>query len=70
MTFNYKDEKLLNDMAKDIIYIRRDVDKIIAQLDKDYVTKDQFEPIRKIVYGLVGTILIAFLGAVIAVVIK
>ena len=34
-----------------------------------YVSRAEFEPIQKIVYGMVGFILLAFIGAVVALVI-
>jgi hypothetical protein len=35
-----------------------------------YVTKDEFAPIKLIVFGLVGSVLITVLGAVITTVVK
>lgn len=51
-------------MAKDISYIQQSIAKIEVKLDRDYVTVDQFTPVRNIVYGLVGTLGIATLGAI------
>jgi hypothetical protein len=44
--------------------------KIIEFIDKKYVTKDSFSPVQKIVYGLVGAILLAVVGALVALVLK
>lgn len=44
-------------IANDIQYIRRDVEEIKTKLDKEYVTQDQFDPIKKIVYGMVSVML-------------
>lgn len=41
----------------------------LKDLAEKYVTKEQFHPIQKLVYGLVGLILIAFAGALILLVI-
>ncbi len=38
------------------------------EIDHLYVTKDAFGPIQKLVYGLVGAICLAFMGAVFALV--
>lgn len=57
-------------IANDIHYIRRDVDIIKASLEKEYVTQDQFEPIKRIVYGLVSIILTSVVVGVLALVIK
>lgn len=35
-----------------------------------YVRREEFEPVQKLVYGMVGVILLAFLGAVVALVLR
>jgi thiosulfate reductase cytochrome b subunit len=35
------------------------------KLDQVFVTKSEFDPIKKVVYGLVAAILLAFVGAII-----
>lgn len=50
-------------MKTDIEYIKKEVTKISKKLSREYVTKVEFEPIRKIVYGLIALILTAILGA-------
>lgn len=52
-----------------IEYIKDSIDKIEKKLDNKYVTKDEFAPVKLIVYGLVGMILVAVIGAVIALVV-
>lgn len=64
------EQVMLKGMASDVSYIKGEVEKINTRLEKDYVTQDQFDPIRKIVYGLVSLILIAVVGALLAVVIR
>lgn len=44
-------------IANDISYIKRDVVDIKNSLEKEYVTQDQFDPIKKIVYGMVSVML-------------
>ena len=51
-------------------YIQSEVRGIKTQLEGEYVTKDRFQPVERIVYGMVGTILLAVLGAVVALVIN
>lgn len=51
-------------MAKDISYIQRDLSEIKTKLDRDYVTVDQFTPVRNIVYGMVGILGLATMGAI------
>lgn len=57
-------------IATKIEYIARDVSDIKSKLDDNYVTIDQFEPVKRIVYGMVSVILLAVIGAVVALVIR
>lgn len=41
----------------------------IDKIENGYVTKDQFVPVQKIVFGLTGLILICVVGAIIATVV-
>lgn len=50
-------------------YIKEAIDKIERKIDNKYVTKDEFAPVRMVVYGLVGLILVTVVGAVIAAVV-
>lgn len=45
-------------------------DKFCDKMEKNYVTKTEFKPVQKIVYGLIGTVLTAVLLAIIYVVIN
>ena len=56
-------------IKNDIEYIKTDVEDINAKLDSHYVTKAEFDPVRNIVYGMVGVILLAVIGALVALVI-
>lgn len=59
-------------MANDIEHIKLDLDeikKLFKDLKKNYVTRAEFEPVKKLVYGLVALILIAVAGAVIGLVV-
>jgi len=47
-----------------------DMCELKEMLDETYVTQDQFEPIRRVVYGLVGLALTSVVVAVLAVVLK
>lgn len=57
-------------IANDISYIKSDIKEIKDSVVSTYVTKDQFEPIQRLVYGLVGLILFAVVGAVISLVLN
>jgi thiosulfate reductase cytochrome b subunit len=50
--------------------IQDDVREIKTRIDHNYVTKEEFDPIKKLVYGMVALILTAVVGALIALVIK
>jgi len=47
-----------------IEYIREDVKEIKVRLEKHYITKQEFEPIRKLVYGVVALIGTCIAGAI------
>lgn len=71
------DDKTLSQMAIDQAVILNKlenlndkVDTISDKIEKNYVTQDQFEPVKKIVYGLVGIILFGVVGAILALVIN
>lgn len=51
-------------IATDINYIKRDLGEIKGKLERDYVTTESFTPVRNIVYGLVGILGIATVGAI------
>ena len=49
--------------------LRTDVTEIKQKLDSNYVTKEEFSPVRQIVYGIVSLILLGVVGAVLALVV-
>lgn len=51
-------------------YIQRDISEIKDRLEKDYVTRQELDPIKKIVYGLVGLILTSVFGALMFLILK
>jgi hypothetical protein len=57
-------------IQNDISYIKQEVHDIKVMVQEQYVTKAEFEPIKKIVYGLVSIILIAVVGAIVSLVIS
>ena len=52
----------INEIATDVAIIR-------AELENKYITRFEFDPIKKIVYGVVSMILVAVMSAMIALVI-
>lgn len=63
------DETKLAVMQNTLDYISKRVDGIDTKVSSHYVSKEEFEPIRKIVYGMVSLILIAVVGALVALVV-
>ena len=49
--------------------IESKVINIEQKLEGHYVTKEEFDPVKKIVYGLVSIVLVAVIGAILALVI-
>jgi thiosulfate reductase cytochrome b subunit len=57
----------------DIAILKRDVKYIVRTMDEmnsKVVTKDEFDPIQRLVYGLVGLILASVLAAGMALLLK
>lgn len=52
----------------DLGYIKADIAEIKGKLDNKFVTREAFEPIKLIVFGLVGLILTSVVGAIVALV--
>jgi hypothetical protein len=68
-----KQENIITTIAvikTNVEYIKNEVTEIKCKLEKDFVTNDQFDPIKKIVYGMVSLVLVAVVGAVLALVIQ
>ena len=78
-----REEYQLNNknIMQEIKDIKRDVNDIkvcIAELPEkikeaianDYVSKEAFKPVQKLVYGLVGAVMIGVVGAVLALIFR
>lgn len=61
-----KNEVALALIRQSVDYIKDDVRDIKKKMDDNFVTRGEFDPIKRIVYGLVTLILIAVVGAMIA----
>lgn len=66
---NQSDETKLAVIQTDLTYIKEKLNAVDNKVSSHYVSKEEFEPIKKIVYGLVSLILIAVVGALIAIVV-
>ena len=56
-------------LANDVAHIKSDIAEIKLNMLNSYVTRVEFEPVKKVVYGLVTIVLIAVVGALVALVI-
>ena len=56
-------------ITNDLSYIKEKLNAVDEKVSKNYVTKDEFAPIKQIVYGLVSLILVAVVGALVALVV-
>ena len=45
------------------------IDERLKAMEENYVTKDEFEPVKRVVYGMVGLLLSGMVLAIIALVI-
>jgi hypothetical protein len=64
-------------MKKDIEYIKKSVDDLSGGVkdvkkntETNFVTRAEFTPVRQIVYGMVGLLLTAVVGALISLVLR
>ena len=62
--------KAISLMENDLKYIKQDISEVKVKLDEHYVTKAEFDPVRNIVYGMVGVILLAVIGALVTLVVR
>jgi len=67
---NTRDDVKLAVIQNDLAYIKEKVSAVDSKLNNNYVSKEEFEPIKKIVYGMVGLILVAVVGALVSLIIK
>ena len=49
---------------------KKEADEFRSKLSEIFVTKQEFSPIKTLVYGATGIILMAFFGALVALVIQ
>lgn len=56
-------------LRKDISYMKKQLADIKYQVGDHYVTKDEFEPVRKLVYGMVALVLITVMGLLLSLVV-
>jgi len=57
-------------IPQELVFIKTELSTIRQCLTDNYVTSEAFDPVRKIVYGLVGCVMLSFLGAGMALILK
>lgn len=57
-------------LRSDIAYIKNDVQEIKGKMEVNYVTREEFIPMRNTVYGFISLIVVGFMGAIISLVYK
>ena len=63
-------EGRLTGVEKDIDYLKEEVSQLRLSLKDNHVRREEFEPIKKIVYGVVSVLMMGVVGALLAIVIK
>jgi hypothetical protein len=63
------DETQLAVIQTDLTYIKEKLNAVDTKVSSHYVSKEEFDPIKKIVYGMVSLILIAVVGALVTLVV-
>lgn len=53
-------------IAQKVDYMKDKLDEVDGKLNSHYVTKEEFEPIKKVVYGVVGLMLTLVVGAIVS----
>lgn len=56
-------------LKQELNFIKNRLAAIELKLDQKYVTRVEFDPIQRLVYGMVGLILISVVGALISLVV-
>lgn len=69
MAEDNRDDIKLAVIQNDLTYMKDKLNAIDTKVSSGYVSKEEFEPIKKIVYGVVSLILVAVVGALVALVV-
>jgi len=69
MASDNRDDIKLAVIQTDLTYMKDKLNAIDSKVSSGYVSKEEFEPIKKIVYGVVSLILVAVVGALVALVV-
>jgi hypothetical protein len=64
------DHDLLIELRADVRHLASTLDIFMAQVDLTYVKREEFKPVRNVVYGIVTLILSGVIGGLLALVLK
>ena len=56
-------------MSTTLSNVEKDISELKKDLREQYVTRTEFEPVQRLVYGLVGLVLVAVVSALIGLVV-
>lgn len=51
-------------ISNDLAYVRSDVSEIKLKMESTYITRQEFQPVQRIVYGLIAVLGLATLSAI------
>lgn len=71
--FTELDKKVtdIQNTLKSFTFVKQiEFDEFRREVKETYVTKESFDPVKRVVYGMVGLILVAVVGAVIGATLK
>jgi len=60
----------LGDLQTRMKYVESTISKVDLRLESQYVTHDQFQPVKQVVFGLISLVLVSVVGALMAILLK
>ena len=60
----------INTLKSDVSYIKDKLDEVSCKLESKYVSKDEFNVVRNLVFGTCSIILTAFIGGLVFIIFK
>lgn len=60
----------ISKLQQDVEYIKETLKEILVKLDTKYITREEFGPIKALVFGFAGIVLTAVIGSLVYLVVK